>query len=363
MADNQHGHGHGHGHGQGHTDRHNRHADQMGYNRTFVRSLESERYTLTDIRRQRLAVDRVIRLNPNWDDPDPDAEMRILDPGDQPFRSQSLHVHFETLEPLEHAHGHGHQNEALFYWLAGRGHDIHDGERFDWEAGDVSIVDRDRSHWHNNDDPEKRAMAIIIKAKPTWLFMGLWQQGVIGTKPADDENWEPRIPWSVARTPQDEALPKVLKKDATPFVLTPHGNIRELAGPNVPLRIKLTDAYIQDIPGGSRSGKRWQMRDQLFLVLEGEGYDLHHEVDVDIDESYYARVAKKPTRWEYKKGDVIWVPQNMVFQHFNTGSGSLKLLGMSNRLYRHMGYTEVDLENAPEWDAAQAGQREPAAVR
>jgi hypothetical protein len=54
---------------------------------------------------------------------------------------------------------------------------------------------------------------------------------------------------------------------------------------------------------------------------------------------------------------VIWVPQNVVVQRFNTSSSERALLiASSNRMFRHLGYSRiVHFENAPEFDAATAG--------
>jgi hypothetical protein len=38
-------------------------------------------------------------------------------------------------------------------------------------------VHNDSVHWHNNLDPDRPAVGLIMKAKPTWLFLGLHQQG------------------------------------------------------------------------------------------------------------------------------------------------------------------------------------------
>jgi hypothetical protein len=186
--------------------------------------------------------------------------------------------------------------------------------------------------------------------------MGLVQQGKIGTKPADDGRWEPRSEWMTARPEGDELIPKVLKADATPWEWTPFGHVRQIAGEGVPLRIKGTDAFLHEIPAGSHSGRRWQMADEATLVLEGEGYDLHWDVEVEIDDQFYARIAKKPTRWEWKKGDVIWAPQNTIVQRFNTSTDSpAMLVSSSNRIFSQLGYSRiVHFENAPEYDAANA---------
>jgi quercetin dioxygenase-like cupin family protein len=329
--------------------------DHYDAKRIFVHEVASARYTLTEERRHRLdTAPRVIHTNAQGLTY---GEWNLIDPGQEPYRTQSLQSHFVILPPGGRNDGHGHQNEAFFYILEGRGYELHDGKRYDWAEGDAVVVHNDCVHWHNNADSERRAVALVIKAKPTWLFLGLWQQGKIGTKPVDDSRWGPREEYKIARDPKDEAIPKVVHPGDTPWQLTPHGKIRVLADANTPIRVKALDGYLQEIPAGSRSGKRWQMADELFYVLEGEGYDLHWEVEVEIDDQYYARIAKEPTRWDWKAGDLVWIPQNTIFQHFNSAAtGSAKLLCASNRLYKQLGYTRIEeLENAPEYAAERVG--------
>lgn len=326
--------------------------DKYEKERVYVREVSSLRYTLTEERRERLqTIPRVFSpslgegTSENW---------KIIDPGDETFRTQSLHLHFVTVQPNGRNDGHGHQNEALFYVLQGNGYEMHDGKRYDWNAGDAVAVHNDCVHWHNNPDPVNRAVCLVMKPKPLALFLGLWQQGKIGTKPADDDLWEPRTEWLTARPVGDELIPKVLTPKDTPWEWTPFGHVRQLAGEGVPLRIKGTDAYLHEIPIGSRSGRRWQMPDEAVYVLDGEGYDLHWDVEAEIADQYYARIAKKPTRWDWKKGDVIWVPQNTVVQRVNTSSQTpANLIGASNRVFQQLGYSRVvHLENAPEYDTA-----------
>jgi quercetin dioxygenase-like cupin family protein len=319
--------------------------------RIFVRQLGSSRYGLTEQRRERLrTVPRV--FTPSSPGAGTSENWKIVDPGDDPFRTQSLHVHFVTIQPGGRNDGHGHQNEALFYVLKGNGYEMHDGQRYDWNAGDAVAVHNDCVHWHNNADPDAPAVCLVMKPKPTYLFLGLWNQGKIGTKPPeDDDRWGPRSEWLTARPEGDELIPKVLKPDDTPWEWTPFGRVRKLAGEGVPLRIKGADAYLHEIPAASRSGRRWQMADEVVYVLEGSGYDLHWDVDVEIDDQFYARIAKAPSRHEWKQGDVIWVPQNTVVQRFNTSpDASARLIGASNRMFRHLGYSRlVHLESAPEF--------------
>ena len=64
-------------------------------------------------------------------------------------------------------------NSAVFFVLTGKGHDVHDGERLDWEAGDAMIVENCCVHQHFSDDPDKETIVLIMKAKPLFLFMHL----------------------------------------------------------------------------------------------------------------------------------------------------------------------------------------------
>ena len=110
--------------------------------------------------------------------------------------TQTLHVHLEEYAPGGRTQKHGHVNEAAFYILDGTGYEIHDGIRYDWDAGDVAIVHNNCVHQHFNKDPLKPARALVIKPKPMMMFMNmLFQQQVIPrpTEPTEGgEDFEPR---------------------------------------------------------------------------------------------------------------------------------------------------------------------------
>ncbi len=323
--------------------------------RRFVMGVESQTYSLTEMRRQWLAtVPRVIRKDYRDCLDGRAREKNIISPANEPFITQSLQAHFVTLPPGARDKGHGHQNEAFLYILEGCGFDIHDGIRYDWEAGDAVAVHNDSVHWHNNTGTERGVVILVMKAKPLWIFLGLQQQGPLGTasSPSDDR-WGPPVELSIIRAPEDLGLKKVIKPTDTPWQITPHGRIRLLADASVPLRVKAIDVHLQEIPASSRSGKQWQMYDEVFYVLEGRGYDLHWEVEVEITDKYYARIAKEPSRWEWQTGDMVYIPHNTIHQHFNADlANPARLICGTNRIYKMIGYSRVEqLENAPEYDA------------
>jgi len=162
--------------------------------RTFVKGISSESYGLAEERRRRLAAPRVIKAaRLQWESGPSHWNKNLLTPDTEPFLTQSIYMHTESEAPGGISHNHGHQNEALFYVLEGRGHEIHDGVRYDWEAGDLVVVNNDSVHQHFNDDPKRPSRVLIIKTKPLWLFLGLMQQAYVtratteptGYRPAD----------------------------------------------------------------------------------------------------------------------------------------------------------------------------------
>ena len=160
--------------------------------RTFVRGMSSEAYSLEEERTRRLAVPRVVKAKDlPWEGGPGHWNKDVLRPSMEPFRTQTLEIHIESEAPGGISHNHGHQNEALFYVLEGHGHEVHDGERYDWRAGDVVMVHNDSVHQHFNDDPERPSRVLVIKAKPLWMFLGLIQQGYLSRASKRATGYEP----------------------------------------------------------------------------------------------------------------------------------------------------------------------------
>jgi quercetin dioxygenase-like cupin family protein len=328
--------------------------------RVFVRGVSSETYGLREFKSRQLAAprvrdDRVVvddgKVAHSGDSEHSSVWWRV-GPGDDPFWTQTLQVHFVRLPPGTSNRGHGHQNEAAFYILEGRGYEIHDDQRYDWSQGDLVIVHTDSVHRHFN-PYEEQATCLVMKAKCTWMFLGLIQQGRSGPV-ADEGRFGPRTDWSQLWTPGAEQRKKVVKPADTTWEQTPLGRVRVLSSPQrSDVRTFSVDAFELSIPAGSRSGKRWHMADEILHVLSGAGYSLHWEVEAEISERYYARIAKEPTRHDFKQGDTLYVPQNTVAQHFAADGSPLLLLSGQNRVFKMLGYDKtVFLENAPEYDAA-----------
>jgi quercetin dioxygenase-like cupin family protein len=330
-----------------------------GEGRVFLRGITSEHYGLSEFRRRQRAAPRVRRAGTVVDDASVahsgDSEQSrtwwMLGPGDDPFLTQTIQAHFVELHPGGSNRGHGHQNEAPFYILEGKGYEIHDGQRYDWEKDDLVVVHNDSVHRHFNADPNKRAVALVLKAKATWMYLGLIQQGR-GGPVEDGAKYGPPQEWSHLWTAGVASRKKVVKPADTRWETTRDGRVRVITSPQrTDVRVFSVDLYQQDIPGGSRSAKHWHMADEVLYVMSGRGYSLHWDVEAEIGERYMARVAKESTRWEFQAGDLLYVPHNTVHQHFNADPTTpVVVLSAQNRLFKLLGYDAVAyLEDAPEY--------------
>ena len=109
--------------------------------------------------------------------------------------AQSIETHIEAYAPGGANGKHGHMNSAVMFVLKGKGYDIHDGKRMDWQAGDAMIVENACVHQHFNADDNEEAVLLLMKAKPLFLFMHMIFQKVVqlpGTEPKpNQESYNP----------------------------------------------------------------------------------------------------------------------------------------------------------------------------
>ena len=153
--------------------------------RTFVRALEG---TYGELVHELFSQPRVYRSQDlKWKGGPQNFGKKVINPGSAKV-AQSIETHIDCFAPGGYGQRHGHMNSAVFYVLKGKGHDVHDRRRIDWEAGDALIVENGCVHQHLNDDPEEEAIVLVAKAKPLFLFMHLIFQKVAAWPPKEAES-------------------------------------------------------------------------------------------------------------------------------------------------------------------------------
>ncbi len=150
--------------------------------RTFVRALEG---TYGDLVKELFSQPRVIKAKDwKWKGGPQNFGKKIVNPQTAQV-AQSIEVHIDAFAPGGHGQKHGHMNSAIFYVLKGKGYDVHDGRRIDWEAGDALIVENACVHRHFNASEDEEAVVLIMKAKPLFLFMHMLFQKVVEYPPKE----------------------------------------------------------------------------------------------------------------------------------------------------------------------------------
>lgn len=144
---------------------------------------------------------------------------------------------------------------------------------------------------------------------------------------------------------------KVVHPQEMPWELARQGLLKHLLNEQMNTRMESVDAYMQIIPPGSHSGKHRHLAEECLYVLEGRGYDLHQDCDVEITDTYHWKVQDEIKRYEWEAGDVIYIPPNTVHQHFNADPGQpVRLISAINRIYEKFGLNDLEqLEDAPQY--------------
>jgi gentisate 1,2-dioxygenase len=147
---------------------------------------------------------------------------------------------------------------------------------------------------------------------------------------------------------------KVVRPEDMPWEMARQGLLKHLMNEAMNTRMETVDAYMQIIPPGSKSGKHRHLAEECLYVLEGRGYDLHQDCDVEITDTYHWKPQDEVKRYEWEAGDVIYIPPNTIHQHFNADPDRpVRLISAINRIYNKFGLNDLEqLENAPEYEPA-----------
>jgi quercetin dioxygenase-like cupin family protein len=145
---------------------------------------------------------------------------------------------------------------------------------------------------------------------------------------------------------------KLITPEDMVWEMSRQGLLKHLINEGMNTRMETVDAYMQIIPPGSRSGKHRHLAEECLYVLEGRGYDLHQDCDVDITDVYTWKPQAEVKRYEWEAGDVIYIPPCTIHQHFNADPDRpVRLISAINRAYKNSGLNDLtQIEDAPEYD-------------
>jgi quercetin dioxygenase-like cupin family protein len=179
-----------------------------------------------------------------------------------------------------------------------------------------------------------------------WDESKVWRRGRHNQK-----LYQAKLEDAAAAPSRNSKRKKLIHPEDMPWELSPQGLLKHLLNEGMNTRMETVDAYMLIIPPGSRSGKHRQLAEECLYVLEGRGYDLHQDCDVEITDTYHWKPQDEVKRYEWEAGDVIYIPPNTIQQHFNADpQRPVRLISVINRIYKACGLNDLEqLENAPEY--------------
>ena len=179
-----------------------------------------------------------------------------------------------------------------------------------------------------------------------WGESKVWMQGT-----ASQKLYQELLDDAAGQPVRNAKRKKVIRPEDMPWEMSRQGLLKHLMNEGMNTRMESVDAYMQIIPPGSRSGKHRHLAEECLYVLEGRGYDLHQDCDVEITDTYHWKAQDEVKRYEWEAGDVIYIPPNTIHQHWNADpERPLRLISAINRIYRKFGLNDIEqIEDAPEY--------------
>lgn len=181
-----------------------------------------------------------------------------------------------------------------------------------------------------------------------WGETSVWLDGA-----ANERLYQRQLDDAQDASSRNSRRKKVLKPADMPWEMSRQGLLKHLINEKMNTRMETVDAYMQIIPPGSHSGKHRHLAEECLYVVEGSGYDIHQDCDVEVTDAFVWVPQQETKRFEWEAGDVIYIPPNTIHQHFNADPARpARLISSTNRIYNYIGLNTLDqIEDAPEFDA------------
>lgn len=179
-----------------------------------------------------------------------------------------------------------------------------------------------------------------------WGETSVWLDGV-----ENDALYQDMLDDAASAPEKNSQRKKIVTPAEMPWEMSRQGLLKHILNEQMNTRMETVDAYMQIIPPGSRSGKHRHLAEECLYVLEGCGYDLHQDCDVEITDDFHWKPQEEVQRFDWEAGDIIYVPPNTIHQHFNADPRRpARLISSTNRIFKQCGLNDLEqIEEAPEY--------------
>src|SRR5687767_4584935 len=134
----------------------------------------------------------------------------------------------------------------------------------------------------------------------------------------------------------------LVRAEDMPFERSADGLIKHLVHSRMNTKECCVEAYMQFLAPGERSGKHRHMWEEVLFVVEGCGYDRHWALRSACLGAFDWDWAEEEKRFGWKHRDFICVPPFTIHQRYAGDAGEARLIVISNRIVKAMGYDWCD---------------------
>lgn len=134
----------------------------------------------------------------------------------------------------------------------------------------------------------------------------------------------------------------VVKSHEMPMERTADGLIKHIINEGMNTTECCIDVYMQFLDPGKATGTSRHLTEEVAFVIEGEGYDLHWDVNFHCADEFIWEWESEPKKFEWGPGDFIYIPPYCAHKRFNTSDGEARVVVMNSRMMRAMGFDWFD---------------------
>jgi quercetin dioxygenase-like cupin family protein len=238
----------------------------------------------------------------------------------------------------------------IAYIVTGNGMSIQDDEQFEFAAGDLVVIPPYTTY----------RFAAGRQGCRAWLpQLRLWHgQGLLWRDPGATDNEsaqkvaelfasrrsakataakKTRYDWFLSRLAEENRIerdaPHVIRGADRRWEMTKQGKLKYYIDRWTEVAACGLDLMAQEIAPGQQSGEHRHIFEELLLVLEGSGHDVHED-----------------TVHSWQQGDLICVPPMIVHRHVNDGTDIARLISVWPRQPGHEFLGGIEhLNDASDW--------------
>jgi len=134
----------------------------------------------------------------------------------------------------------------------------------------------------------------------------------------------------------------VVKSHEMPMERTADGLIKHIINEGMNTTECCIDVYMQFLDPGKATGTSRHLTEEVAFVIEGEGHDLHWDVNFHCADEFIWEWDTEPKKFEWGPGDFIYIPPYCAHKRFNTGDSEARVVVMNSRMMRTMGFDWFD---------------------